>query len=83
MRNLALVFAALMAGCSAMNETQCRSANWYQQGVDDALMGTRQQIELYAQQCGRYQVQPAEKDYLSGWSWGYSEYNLRVSGSRL
>ena len=79
----AILLCALLSGCAAMNETQCRSTDWYQQGEHDALMGNRPQIDLYAHQCGGYQVQPAENDYMAGWAAGYSEWNRRVGGSRL
>jgi len=79
----AVMLGALLAGCASLNETQCRSTDWYQQGQHDALMGNRPKIDLYAQQCSRYQVQPSEKDYMAGWALGYSEWNQRVSDSRM
>ncbi len=48
-----------------------------------ALLAGCPKIDLYAQQCSRYQVQPSEKDYMAGWALGYSEWNQRVSDSRM
>ncbi len=48
-----------------------------------ALLAGSAKIDLYAQQCSRYQVQPSEKDYMAGWALGYSEWNQRVSDSRM
>jgi hypothetical protein len=78
----ALVLAAiLLSGCAAMSDNECRSADWYVLGERDALIhGLRPQIDLYAQQCSRYGVQPAEKDYLTGWFYGYHEHALRLGG---
>ena len=81
-RAAVIALCALAAGCASMSESQCRATNWYQQGEYDGLLGLQAKIDQYAQQCGRYQVQPAEKDYLAGWNYGYSEFNTRVSGSK-
>ena len=48
-----------------------------------ALLAGCPKIDLHAQQCSRYQVQPSEKDYMAGWALGYSEWNQRVSDSRM
>lgn len=74
--------AALLAGCAAMGEHQCRSANWYDLGERDALVyGMRPQLDQYAAQCGRHGIQPAEKEYLTGWFYGERERDRRISGS--
>jgi Protein of unknown function (DUF2799) len=83
MRLVLLLCCAALAGCSAMSEQECRTSSWYALGERDALLGQRPQIERYAEQCGRYAVKPAENDYLAGWGIGYSEWNRRVSGSRM
>ena len=83
MRVVLAFCCAAFAGCSAMSEPDCRTTNWYAVGERDALLGQRPQIERYSEQCGRYAVQPAENDYLAGWGIGYSEWNRRVSGSRM
>lgn len=66
----------LLAGC-ATTGAQC-AADWYERGHEEALMGNRPRAEQYAQ-CSGFQ----EKDYLTGWSIGYSEWNQRVGGSRM
>ena len=80
----AVALAGTLAGCAPMTQSQCRAiTDWYQQGERDALMGNRPKVELYAQQCGVHQVKPVEGDYMAGWAVGYSEWNRRVSGSRI
>ena len=71
MRCLALS-GLLLAACTTP-ESDCRTSDWYTLGERDARFGLRPQIELYAAQCSRYQVRPAERDYLEGWASGYSE----------
>ena len=79
-RTSALVLVGL-AGCAAMGEHECRSANWYDLGERDALVyGLRPQLDQYAAQCGRHGIQPAEKEYLTGWFYGERERDRRVSG---
>jgi len=82
-RAVVFAFCALAAGCAAMNENQCRSANWYQQGEADGQLGLQAKIDQYAYQCRQFGVQPVEKDYLAGWAYGYSEFNTRVSASKM
>jgi hypothetical protein len=67
----------LLAGCAAMTDNQCAS-NWYEQGHQEAMMGNRANAERHAR-CSGFQ----ENEYLAGWSIGYSEWNQRISGSRM
>ena len=71
----ALLAVLSLSGCAAMSEGDCRVGDWYARGEQDALMGNRPRIELYADQCGRYQVRPSENEYLAGWAEGYALYN--------
>ena len=57
-------------------ESTCRTSDWYALGEREARSGLRPQIDLYIAQCSRYQVQPAEHDYLDGWASGYSQKSL-------
>ena len=81
-----LIFAlalGALAGCASMSEQQCRSTNWYEQGATDGMAGNQAKLDLYSHLCGQYQLQPAAKEYLSGWADGYAEHNKRVSGSKM
>ena len=76
-RNVLPVAAALLAGCAGMTESECRGTDWYKLGERDGLIyGLRPQIDRYAHQCGRYGVQPSEKDYIAGWTDGYGEWAI-------
>jgi hypothetical protein len=74
-----IIVCAFLAGCAPLSETACRGNNWYALGEQDALAGGQPRITQYVEQCARYQVQPAERDYMAGWGAGYSEWNNRVS----
>jgi hypothetical protein len=81
-RGLVLLVAALVAGCVSMTEAECRSTNWYQLGERDGLIyGMRPQIDQYAHQCSQFGVQPAEKDYITGWTDGYREHEKRIAAT--
>lgn len=78
---LALAAAALAGGCAQMTENECRSADWYQVGYQDAdPYGQRPQIDRYAYQCKAWITVP-EADYLRGWQEGYWEFSKKMTGS--
>ena len=54
-----IALSCLVASCATMNESQCRSTNWYNQGQYDGLLGQQAKFDQYAFQCSKYQVQPA------------------------
>jgi hypothetical protein len=77
-----LLAAALLAGCAAMTESECRTTNWQALGeLDGGAYGMRPRIDLLTQQCRAYNVTPAEAEYMAGWAYGYAEYQRRVVGS--
>jgi hypothetical protein len=78
MRHFALLFLAALAGCAGMTENECRSADWAQLGERDGISGNQPRIEVYAHQCGRYQVATAERAYLDGWWVGHAEFVRRA-----
>ena len=82
-RAVVITLGMLAAGCASMNESQCRTANWYRQGETDGLIGQQARIDQYAYQCRQFGVQPAEGEYLAGWSDGYWEHYHRASGSKM
>ena len=58
-----------------MSDSDCRSANWYEVGRNDARLGNRPNFAQVAASCPRQQ--PSEQDYLAGWAIGYSETSFR------
>ena len=74
----ALLVCLSLAGCAGMTENECRVADWSQLGERDGIYGNQPRIEVYAYQCGRYQVAAAEKAYLDGWWMGHAEFVRRA-----
>jgi hypothetical protein len=80
-RTLIGATAIVLAGCVSMTEPECRSADWYQLGWQDALGGLQPVIEVYAHQCEAFKVKANEAQYMKGWSEGKWEYDGRVHRS--
>ena len=78
MRGFMPFVLVLAAGCVAMTESECRSADWAQLGERDGISGSRPRIDQYAYQCGQYSVRAAEKDYMDGWWNGNAEFVRRA-----
>lgn len=77
-RRCVIGLCALAAGCASMSENECRTANWYQRGEQDALFGQQPRIEVYSYQCAAHQVQPSVQEYMDGWHDGSFERFSRV-----
>jgi hypothetical protein len=76
-----LLLALLLSGCTALGDSECRTANWYEIGERDALLyGLRPQIDQYAYQCSKHAVQASEKEYMAGWVVGEGERWRRMGG---
>jgi hypothetical protein len=77
-----LAAAALLSGCATFSEQECRTADWYRLGEQDALThGLRPQIDHLAHQCQKFGVQVPENQYMAGWDAGNRERAVRLSGS--
>ena len=76
-----LALSTLLAGCANFTPEQCRSANWYSLGEQDALLyGLQPQINHMAYQCQKVGVQVSEKEYMDGWIAGDRERAVRLLG---
>jgi hypothetical protein len=63
-----LVACSLLSGCASFSEQECRTADWYYLGEQDARThGLQPQIDQIVHQCRKFGVQVPEKDYLRGW----------------
>ena len=78
MRPVLPLLALLIAGCAAMTESECRSADWAQLGERDGVSNNRPRIDQYAYQCDQYGVRAAQKDYMDGWWTGNAEFVRRA-----
>jgi len=76
-----LAACALLSACANFTPEQCRSANWYSLGEQDALLyGLQPQIHHMAYECQKVGVQVPEKDYMDGWTVGDRERAVRMLG---
>lgn len=63
-----LAAAALLPGCASFTDNECRTANWYYLGEQDARThGLPPQINQIVFQCQKFGVQVPEQDYMRGW----------------
>jgi hypothetical protein len=62
------IVCVLLAGCASLTEGDCRTA------------GLPPRIDQYAAQCS---ARVADATYMEGWQVGYTEWNRRVSGSKM
>ena len=63
-----LVATTLLWGCASFTERDCRTADWYYLGEQDARThGLQPQINRIVFQCQKFGVQVPEKDYMRGW----------------
>lgn len=68
---------ALVAGCAAMDASQCGAANWYDLGFRDGLFGMQSQEDIYDAQCVA-QGKPIDRPrYAEGWRHGSWELQAR------
>ena len=74
------VLSLLVAGCASLTEGDCKAGNWYALGERDAMAGLPPRVDQYAAQCG---ARVADASYMEGWQVGYTEWNRRVSGSKM
>lgn len=73
----AAVLAILLCGCAGMGEADCRSADWYDLGFRDAILGMRPQDVQYADSCAQHGVSVDGARYAQGWREGKYEADYR------
>ena len=74
------ILCLFLGGCASLTEGDCRTGSWYALGERDAMAGLQPRIDQYAAQCGAVASAPS---YMEGWQVGYTEWNRRVSSSRM
>ncbi|MFC4161493.1 DUF2799 domain-containing protein [Chitinimonas lacunae] len=73
---------ALLGGCAALSESECRVGDWYGIGERDGRNGRPDRIGSYAEACNKYAVLPDIGDYQSGRERGLRSYCLPENGYR-
>ncbi|MGB6100524.1 MAG: DUF2799 domain-containing protein [Comamonas sp.] len=80
---LALSAAVALAGCAAMSQEECRTADWGEQGMRDALNGhPRSRLADIREACAEAGVVPIESLYWNGWNAGIARFCTPENGER-
>lgn len=87
MRRLSLILplaaALLTAGCASMSEEECRQANWYQQGMREALDGhSKNRLQEDREACAKVGVVPNVAQYMDGYDKGIRQFCTPENGAR-
>ncbi len=66
---------ALLCGCATMDESECRSADWYAVGLRDGQNGEPvSRLAKHSEACAEHGVRPQEQRYSEGRAAGLKEY---------
>ncbi|CAM5790985.1 hypothetical protein OPEN69S_02707 [Ottowia pentelensis] len=77
---MGLVLATL-GGCAAMSADECRTADWREQGIRDALAGyERTRLQDVRKACAEAGVMPDETQYWQGWQRGIAQFCTPANG---
>ena len=72
---------ALLSGCASMDQGQCVTAEWLEQGRKDGTQGTQMQhYKEYQSDCSKYGVSVNTAEYKKGWQEGIRQYCTRDNG---
>ena len=72
---LPLMLLALSAGCATLNENECRTVDWREQGRSDGANGYEStRLGEHMNACGRYSIAPDAEAYRAGREEGLQQY---------
>lgn len=72
---------ALLSGCATMSKEECKQADWYLKGVDDATHGfALDRVVEHGKACARINIVPDMKDYREGHAKGARLYCVPEKG---
>lgn len=76
-----IVLVATLSGCSTMSKEECKLADWYLKGVDDATKGYPLDLVIeHSKACAKVNVAPDMKDYREGHAKGARLYCVPEKG---
>ena len=62
-----IFLVALLSGCATMSKEECKQADWYLKGVEDASQGyATDRVVEHGKACARVNVVPDMKEYRKG-----------------
>lgn len=66
-RLVAALSGIWLSGCATMSKEECKMADWYLKGVDDAIQGYPiDRVVEHGKACARVGIVPSMKDYREG-----------------
>ena len=72
---LPLALLVLSTGCATLNEKECRSVDWHEQGRADGANGYEStRLGDHGEACGRYGIVPDAEAYRAGREEGLRQY---------
>jgi Protein of unknown function (DUF2799) len=76
-----LLVSLFAAGCATMSKDECKQADWYLKGVDDATQGfALERVIEHGKACARVEIVPNMKDYREGHGKGARLYCVPEKG---
>jgi hypothetical protein len=76
-----LVWMLALSGCATMSKEECKQADWYLKGVEDATQGyPLDRVIEHGKACARVNVVPEMKDYREGHTKGARLYCVPEKG---
>lgn len=79
----AVLAAVTLTGCASMSPDECRHADWYQQGVKDAMDGAgKDRLNDNREACAKVGVVPNVKQYMLGYDKGVRQFCTPENGAR-
>ena len=78
---IACLLAGFVSSCATMSKEECKQADWYLKGVDDATQGfALDRVVEHGKACARVNIVPDMKDYREGHSKGARLYCVPEKG---
>lgn len=75
------LLALLISGCATMSKDECKQADWYLKGVDDATQGfALDRVIEHGKACARINIVPDMKEYREGHGKGARLYCVPEKG---
>jgi len=76
-----ICLVVFLSGCSTMSKEECKQADWYLKGVDDATKGfPLDRVVEHGKACARINIVPDMKDYREGHAKGARLYCVPEKG---
>lgn len=76
-----MCFLMLVSGCATMSKEECKQADWYLKGVEDATRGfALDRVIEHGKACARIKIVPDMKEYREGHAKGARLYCVPEKG---